>query len=76
MPPGPGIVQVTLLHTRSSCFTSELVTLYVEIEMCCLSRILRDLERNSIKKNISSLLFEMEDILVSQLVLLFTANIE
>ena len=28
MPPGPGTNQSPLLHTRASCFTSELVTLY------------------------------------------------
>jgi hypothetical protein len=64
-PPGPGTSQSPLLHTRGSCFTSELVTLYRETELCCLSGILRALEMNSSKNNVSSPLLEMEDLLVS-----------
>jgi len=47
MPPGTGTSESPLLHTRTSCFTSELVTLSIETELCCLSGILRALERNS-----------------------------
>jgi len=65
MPSAPGMSQSSMLQTRSSCFTSELVTLSVETELCCVSHILRPSERNSSKNNVSSPLLEMEDLLVS-----------